>query len=167
MKRRTLLTSFAATGAALSLGACAYESTGNDIVDIATANPDFSTLVAALGAAGLVDTLRGDGPFTVFAPTNAAFDALPAGTVDTLLMPENVDQLRSILLYHVVPGSYTSDQVLGQRVDLATVNGETVRVDGTGGKYNTSVRVNDANVINADILATNGVIHVIDKVLLP
>ncbi len=167
MKRRTLLKSVAATGLLGTLGACASQPKGNDIVDIAAGNPDFSTLVAALGAAGLVDTLRGDGPFTVFAPTNAAFDALPAGTVDSLLQPENVDTLRSILLYHVVPGSITSDQVLGQRLDVATVNGQTVRVDGTGGKYAATVRVNDANVTAADIIATNGVIHVIDKVLLP
>ncbi len=167
MKRRTLLKSAAATGLLGTLGACASAPEENTIVDIAAANPDFSTLVAALGAAGLVDTLSGDGPLTVFAPTNAAFDALPAGTVDTLMMPENVDQLRSVLLYHVVPGSITSDQLLGQTMDVATVNGETVRVDGTGGKMNASVRVNDANVISADILATNGVIHVIDKVLLP
>lgn len=167
MNRRTLLSSVAATGTLLALGACATEPAGNDIVDIASGNPNFSTLVAALSAAGLVDTLRGEGPFTIFAPTNAAFEALPEGTVETLLQPENVDQLRSILLYHVVPGSITSDQVLGQRLDVATVNGATVRVDGTGGKYNAAVRVNDANVTGADVLATNGVIHVIDKVLIP
>ena len=166
MKRRALLKTVAATGLLAAVGACA-QTEGNDIVDIASSNPDFSTLVAALSAAGLVDTLKGDGPFTVFAPTNAAFDALPAGTVDTLLMPENVDQLRSILLYHVVPGSVTSDMVIGQVQNVATVNGETVRVDGTGGKYGAAVRVNDANVTSADILATNGVIHVIDKVLIP
>ena len=167
MKRRTLITSAAAAGALLGLGACAQQDTGSDIVDIAAGNPDFSTLVAALQAAGLVDTLKGEGPFTVFAPTNAAFNALPAGTVDTLLQPENVDQLRSILTYHVVPGSYTSGDVLGQVVDVATVNGKTVRVDGTGGKLDAAVRVNDANVTSADIFATNGVIHVIDKVLIP
>jgi uncharacterized surface protein with fasciclin (FAS1) repeats len=167
MDRRTLLKSAAATGLLGTLAACAAQPEGNDIVDIASANPDFSTLVAALSAAGLVDTLRGDGPFTVFAPTNAAFNALPDGTVDTLLMPENVDQLRSILLYHVVPGNITSNQLLGQSMDVATVNGATVRVDGTGGKHSAAVRVNDANVISADILATNGVIHVIDKVLMP
>lgn len=167
MKRRTLITSAAAASALLALGACAQQDKGSDIVDIASANPNFSTLVAALSAAGLVDTLKGDGPFTVFAPTNAAFDALPAGTVETLLLPENVDQLRSILTYHVVPGSYTSGNLLGQQVDVATVNGATVRVDGTGGKLDAAVRVNDANVTSADILATNGVIHVIDKVLIP
>ncbi|QGX97604.1 fasciclin domain-containing protein [Roseovarius faecimaris] len=167
MKRRTLITSATASGLLLTLGACASAPKGNDIVDIAAGNPDFSTLVAAVQAAGLVDTLKGDGPFTVFAPTNAAFDALPAGTVETLLMPENVDQLRSILTYHVLPGSYVAGDVLGQVVDVATVNGATVRVDGTGGKYGAAVRVNDANVISADIMASNGVIHVIDKVLIP
>lgn len=167
MNRRTLLTTATAAGALFTLGACAQKAQGNDIVDIASGNPNFSTLVAALSAAGLVETLRGDGPFTVFAPTNAAFDALPAGTVDTLLQPENVDQLRSILTYHVVPGAYQSSDLLGQRLDVATVNGKTLRVDATGGKYETTVRVNDANVINADILASNGVIHVIDKVLMP
>ncbi len=167
MERRTFITCAVSTGALLTLGACAQPDDGSDIVDIASGNPNFSTLVAALSAAGLVDTLRGDGPFTVFAPTNAAFEALPAGTVDTLLQPENVDQLRSILTYHVVPGSYTSGDLLGQQVDVATVNGQTVRVDGTGGKLEDSVRVNDANVTNPDIFATNGVIHVIDKVLIP
>lgn len=167
MKRRTLITSATASGLLLTLGACASAPKGNTIVDIAAGNPNFSTLVAAVQAAGLVDTLNGDGPFTVFAPTNAAFDALPAGTVDTLLQPENVDQLRSILTYHVLPGSYMSGDVLGQVVNVATVNGATVRVDGTGGKYGAAVRVNDANVTSADIIASNGVIHVIDKVLIP
>lgn len=166
MKRRHLLKTFVAAGALATLGACA-EQGGNDIVDIAAANPDFSTLVAAVQAAGLVDTLKGPGPFTVFAPTNAAFAALPAGTVDTLLLPENKEQLAAILTYHVVPGAITSDQVLGQRVNVASVQGGTLRVDGTGSKLGPAVRVNDANVTAADIIASNGVIHVIDKVLLP
>ncbi|MCR9112106.1 MAG: fasciclin domain-containing protein, partial [Rhodobacteraceae bacterium] len=95
------------------------------------------------------------------------FEALPAGTVESLLLPENRDQLVSILTYHVVPGAVTSDQVIGQRLNVATVQGETVHVDGTQRKYGAAVRVNDANVTQADILASNGVIHVIDKVLLP
>jgi uncharacterized surface protein with fasciclin (FAS1) repeats len=135
---------------------------GDDIVDIAASNPDFSTLVAAVSAAGLVDTLKSDGPFTVFAPTNAAFAALPAGTVESLLLPENRDTLISILTYHVVPGAVTSDQLAGQRIDVATVQGDTVHINGTHG-----VRVNDATVTTADIIASNGVIHVIDTVLLP
>jgi len=167
MNRRGLVKSFVAVGLMSAVGACAQTETGDDIVDIAASNPDFSTLVAALQAADLVDTLRGPGPFTVFAPTNAAFDALPAGTVESLLLPENKDQLVNILTYHVVPGAITSDQVIGQKLDVATVQGDTVRVNGTGGKYGAAVRVNDANVTSADIIATNGVIHVIDKVLLP
>jgi uncharacterized surface protein with fasciclin (FAS1) repeats len=135
---------------------------GDDIIDIAASNPDFSTLVAAVSAAGLVDTLKSDGPFTVFAPTNAAFAALPAGTVEGLLLRENRDTLISILTYHVVPGAVTSDQLVGQRIDVATVQGDTVHINGTHG-----VRVNDATVTTVDIIASNGVIHVIDTVLLP
>jgi uncharacterized surface protein with fasciclin (FAS1) repeats len=116
MKRRNILKSFAAAGALTALGACAQQEPANTVVDIAAGDPQFSTLVTAIQAADLEDTLRGEGPFTVFAPTNAAFDALPAGTLDTLLQPENKDQLASILTYHVVPGAVTSDQVVGQRM---------------------------------------------------
>jgi uncharacterized surface protein with fasciclin (FAS1) repeats len=133
-----------------------------DIVDIAASNGNFNTLVAAVTAAGLVDTLKGDGPFTVFAPTDAAFAALPAGTVDSLLLPENKDMLTAILTYHVVPGAVTSDQLAGQRLSVATVNGAEVHIDGRDG-----VKVEDSNVTAADIIASNGVIHVIDAVLLP
>jgi len=162
MKRRTALKTFAALAAATSLSACAGMMSEPDIVDIAASNDDFSTLVAAVTAADLAGTLKGDGPFTVFAPTNAAFEKLPAGTVQTLLMPENKDQLVKVLTYHVVPGAVTSDQLAGQRLNVATVQGQTVHVDGRSG-----VQVNDANVITADIIASNGVIHVIDTVLLP
>ncbi|MDB4112393.1 fasciclin domain-containing protein [Yoonia sp.] len=133
-----------------------------DIVDIAASNGNFSTLVAAVTAAGLVDTLKGDGPFTVFAPTDAAFAALPEGTVESLLLPENKDTLVSILTYHVVPGAVTSDALAGQRLSVATVNGADVHIDGRNG-----VKVEDINVTTADIIASNGVIHVIDAVLLP
>ncbi|EBA13708.1 hypothetical protein RCCS2_07464 [Roseobacter sp. CCS2] len=133
-----------------------------DIVDIAASNGNFNTLVAAVTAAGLVDTLKSEGPFTVFAPTDAAFAALPAGTVDSLLLPENKDQLVAILTYHVVPGAVTSDQLAGQRLSVATVNGANVHIDGRNG-----VKVEDSNVTTADIIASNGVIHVIDAVLLP
>ena len=167
MNRRSALKAAAAAGVLAVVAACAPMDTGDDIVDIASSNPDFSTLVAAVSAAGLVDTLKGPGPFTVFAPTNAAFAALPAGTVDTLLLPENRDQLVAILTYHVVPGAVTSDQLVGQTLDVATVQGDTVRVVGSTDKMGLSVTVNDANVTAADIIATNGVIHVIDKVLLP
>ncbi|WP_413717600.1 fasciclin domain-containing protein [Silicimonas sp. MF1-12-2] len=162
MNRRTTLKTIAAAVAMAALAACAPMDDGDDIVDIAAGNDDFSTLVAAVSAAGLVDTLKGDGPFTVFAPTNAAFAALPAGTVDTLLKPENKDQLIKVLTYHVVPGAVTSDQLIGQRLTVATVQGQTVHIDGTHG-----VRVNKSRVTTPDIIATNGVIHVIDKVLLP
>ncbi len=167
MKRRSLLKGaiFAATASLIT--ACAQPDQGDDIVDIAASNPDFSTLVTAVQAAGLVETLKGPGPFTVFAPTNDAFAALPAGTVESLLLPENKDKLTAILTYHVVPGQITSDQVIGQRQDVATVQGQTVHVNGMVGKYGSGVRVNNANVTAADIMATNGVIHVIDKVLLP
>lgn len=162
MNRRSILKATAIAGVAV-LAACAPAmDDGDDIVDIAASNDDFSTLVAAVTAAGLVETLKGDGPFTVFAPTNAAFDALPAGTVESLLEPANRDQLVSILTYHVVPGAVTSDQLAGQRLNVATVQGDTVHVDGTNG-----VTVENATVTTADILATNGVIHVIDTVLLP
>ena len=133
-----------------------------DIVDIAASNGNFNTLVAAVTAAGLVDTLKGDGPFTVFAPTDAAFAALPEGTVESLLLPENKDTLVSILTYHVVPGAVTSDALAGQRLSVATVNGADVHIDGRNG-----VKVEDINVTTADIIASNGVIHVIDAVLLP
>ena len=166
MKRRSALKATVAAGLLALVAGCATDK-GDDIVDVASANPDFSTLVAAVSAAGLVDTLKGDGPFTVFAPTNAAFAALPAGTVDSLLLPENKDQLVSILTYHVVPGAVTSDQLVGQTLNVATVNGETVRVVGGTNKLGAFVTVNDANVTAADITASNGVIHVIDKVLLP
>ena len=168
MQRRNIIKLLGGVSLALALGACAQtQSGGDDIVDIAAGNPDFSTLVAAVQAAGLVDTLKGPGPFTVFAPTNAAFDALPAGTVENLLLPENKDQLVSILTYHVLPGQVTAADVLGTRQTVATVQGGTVHVDGKAGKVGTGVKVNDANVTSADIFASNGVIHVIDKVLLP
>lgn len=167
MNRRFALKASIAAGAMAIVSACTPADTGNDIVDIAASNGNFNTLVAAVQAAGLEDTLRGPGPFTVFAPTDAAFAALPAGTVDSLLLPENKDKLVSILTYHVVPGAIQSGDVLGSVTNVATVNGKTVRVDGTGSKLGAAVRVNNADVIGADILASNGVIHVIDKVLLP
>jgi uncharacterized surface protein with fasciclin (FAS1) repeats len=162
MNRRTLFRFAGAFSAAAFLSACVTTPKEPDIIDIASSNPEFSTLVAAVSAAGLVDTLKGDGPFTVFAPTNAAFAALPAGTVEDLLKPENKDKLVAILTYHVVPGAITSDQLAGKRQDVATVQGQTVHIDGRSG-----VKVNKSRVTTADIIASNGVIHVIDKVLLP
>ncbi len=135
---------------------------GKDIVDTAVAAGSFKTLAAALTAAGLVDTLKGSGPFTVFAPTDAAFAKLPAGTVENLLKPENKGQLIAILTYHVVPGKVPAAAVAGKVTHAATVNGATITVNGSNG-----VKVNDANVVQADVMASNGVIHVIDTVLLP
>ena len=133
-----------------------------DIVDTAVAAGQFKTLAAALQAAGLVDTLKGAGPFTVFAPTDAAFAALPAGTVENLLKPENREQLVAILTYHVVPGRVTAGEVA--KLDKATtVQGGDVAIRATGG----TVSVGNARVVQADVMASNGVIHVIDKVLMP
>lgn len=134
---------------------------GKDIVDTAVAAGSFETLVAAVQAADLVDTLKGEGPFTVFAPTDDAFAALPEGTVESLLKPENKDQLVAILTYHVVPGKVMSGD-LSDDMTAATVQGGDITIDLDAG-----VMVNDANVVQADIEAENGVIHVIDKVILP
>ncbi len=134
-----------------------------DIVDTAVGAGQFKTLAAALGAAGLVATLKGPGPFTVFAPTDAAFAKLPAGTVETLLKPENKAKLVSILTYHVVAGKVMSASLAGKVTEAKTVEGMTVKIDATKG----GVSVNDAKVVAADIGATNGVIHVIDTVLIP
>lgn len=133
-----------------------------DIVDTAVAAGPFKTLVAAVQAAGLVDTLKGEGPFTVFAPTDDAFAKLPAGALDRLLEPANKEQLQSILTYHVVAGQVMSADLLGKTTDAATVNGQSVSIDALDG-----VKVNNAKVVSADIEAGNGVIHVIDTVLLP
>ena len=133
-----------------------------DIVDTAVSAGSFKTLVAAVQAAGLVDTLKGDGPFTVFAPTDEAFAKLPAGTIDNLLKPENRQLLVSILTYHVVPGKIMSGDIANKRVGAETVQGGTLNVDAMSG-----VKVNDARVVAADVEADNGVIHVIDTVLIP
>ena len=134
-----------------------------DIVDTAVAAGQFGTLVAAVQAAELVDVLKGEGPFTVFAPNDEAFAALPEGTVETLLLPENKDQLVAVLTYHVVSGKVMSADLAGQALSVATVQGAEVAIDATGD----AVMVNDATVVAADVDASNGVIHVIDKVLLP
>tara|TARA_R110002072_G_scaffold6432_2_gene37805 strand:+ start:4950 stop:5441 length:492 start_codon:yes stop_codon:yes gene_type:complete len=163
MNRRTALKSALAAGfIAIIAGCTTGAGTGRDIVDVASSNDDFSTLVAAVSAAGLVDTLKGDGPFTVFAPTNAAFAALPAGTVENLLKPENKDQLVSILTRHVVAGNYPASSLAGKRGTLTSVQGGGLHVNGTNG-----VKVENANVVTADVLASNGVIHAIDTVMLP
>ena len=135
----------------------------NDVVETAVAAGQFKTLAAALEAAGLIDALKGNGPFTVFAPTDEAFAKLPAGTVETLLKPENKEKLKAVLLYHVVPGNVTADQVTklnGQAVK--TLQGSSIKV-----KTSHGVRVDNAKVTQTDIKASNGVIHVIDTVLMP
>lgn len=184
--RRTALVAVAAA-AALTLAACssssdeatsepsvsasevAAEESGDmaadpaaagTIVDVATAAGQFSTVLAAAQAAGLVDTLNGEGPFTVFAPTDEAFAALPAGLVDALLLPENKDVLTKILTYHVVPGTVMAADVTDGEV--ATVEGQNVTLSTADG-----VTVNGAKVIQADVVASNGVIHVIDGVIIP
>jgi uncharacterized surface protein with fasciclin (FAS1) repeats len=133
-----------------------------DIVDTAIAAGQFETLVAAVQAAGLVDTLKGEGPFTVFAPTDAAFAALPEGTVENLLKPENKDQLIAVLTYHVIPGAVMSGDIAGKKLEVATVQGSDLSIDASMG-----VKVDNATVVSADIETSNGVIHVIDHVLLP
>lgn len=156
--------SFLAVTAAVTLTAAAPVWAGGhskDIVDTAVGAGSFTTLVAAVQAAGLVETLKGDGPFTVFAPTDDAFAALPEGTVETLLKPENKDQLVAVLTYHVVPGKVMSTD-LSDGMTAATVQGGSVTIGTSGG-----VTVDGANVVTADIEAENGVIHVIDAVILP
>jgi uncharacterized surface protein with fasciclin (FAS1) repeats len=156
--RRTLI----AFAAMLPIAFSSSFAKAQDIVDTAIAAGQFSTLVAAVQAAGLVDTLKSEGPFTVFAPTDAAFAALPAGTVENLLKPENKDQLIAILTYHVIPGAVMSADIAGKKLEVVTVQGGELSVDATMG-----VKINDATVVSADIETSNGVIHVIDKVMLP
>jgi uncharacterized surface protein with fasciclin (FAS1) repeats len=133
-----------------------------DIVDLAVSQETLSTLVAAVKAGGLVETLKGTGPFTVFAPTNEAFNALPAGTLESLLKPENKQQLVDILTYHVVSGKVMSTD-LKDGMKAKTVQGSEVKI----GVSKEGVTVNEAKVIKADVGASNGVVHVIDKVILP
>lgn len=158
MIRRTMLALTASAAFAMPAFADGHSK---DIVDTAIGAGSFGTLVAAVQAAGLVDTLKGDGPFTVFAPTDEAFAALPAGTVENLLKPENKDQLTAILTYHVVPGKVMSTD-LSDGMMAGTVQGGELKVDLSDG-----VKIGTANVTAADVEASNGVIHVIDSVLLP
>ena len=151
-----------ATVIGLAAGSASAYAAEKDIVDTAVAAGQFNTLAAALTAAGLVDTLKGPGPFTVFAPTDEAFAALPAGTVEDLLKPENKDQLIAILTYHVVPRAVMAADVV-TLTEAETVNGAMVEVKVDG----SNVMINNAAVTAVDIEASNGVIHVIDTVLLP
>jgi len=153
---------FATVATSALLLTAPLSANAGDIVDTAIEAGSFETLVAAVGAAGLVDTLKGEGPFTVFAPSDEAFAALPAGTVESLLEPENKDKLVEILTLHVVPAKVMSSEITDQTVSARTVNGEKLMIDGRKG-----VTVNGANVTSADIETDNGVIHVIDKVILP
>jgi uncharacterized surface protein with fasciclin (FAS1) repeats len=168
MNRRIALGSLATIGLAFFVSACAMQDdkmdkmAQADIVDTAVAAGSFNTLVAAVQAADLVDTLKGPGPFTVFAPTDDAFAKLPEGTVASLLLPENKDQLVAVLTYHVLPGKVMSGDIAGKKLQAMTVQGSTVDIDATA-----SVMVDNATVTTADIEASNGVIHVIDTVILP
>jgi len=146
----------------LVLPLSAAKAGSKDIVDTAVGAGSFNTLVAAVQAAGLVDTLKGEGPFTVFAPTDEAFAKLPEGTVENLLKPENKDQLIAVLTYHVVPGKVMSSDIAGKKAEVASVQGGKISVDATDG-----VKVDNATVVTADVEASNGVIHVIDTVILP
>jgi len=169
-KKRRLITAVFAAFALLTVSACGSEEESstpaieetvtNTIVDVASATEGFSTLVAALSAAELVETLSGEGPFTVFAPTDDAFAALPAGVLDALLLPENKATLVKILTYHVVSGMVMAADVTDG--DVATVEGQTIKLATKDG-----VTVNGAKVVQADVMADNGVIHVIDAVILP
>ncbi|MDM8167197.1 fasciclin domain-containing protein [Roseovarius sp.] len=161
MLRRTYLALTAATLLSATAAPALADNHSMDIVDTAVNAEGFETLVAAVEAAGLVETLKGEGPFTVFAPTDEAFAALPEGTVEDLLLPENKDQLTAILTYHVVPGKVMSGD-LTDGMTAATVEGSDVTIMTEGG-----VMVNDASVVQPDIEASNGVIHVIDKVIMP
>jgi uncharacterized surface protein with fasciclin (FAS1) repeats len=163
--RRTLprvVASFALALGFVAGTSVADQMKGADIVDTAIKAGQFNTLAKALTAAGLVETLKGDGPFTVFAPTDAAFAKLPAGTLESLLKPENKDKLTSILTYHVVPGAVKAEQVASMST-ATTVNGDTIAFKA----QNNKVMVDGANVVKADIVASNGVIHVVDTVLMP
>ena len=150
------------TIAALPLALIGNTSNALDIVDTAVSAGQFNTLVAAVEAADLVTTLKGDGPFTVFAPTDEAFAALPEGTVENLLKPENKDQLIAVLTYHVVPGKIMSSDIAGTATMVESVQGSELDVNATDG-----VTVDGATVVTADIETDNGVIHVIDRVVLP
>jgi len=159
-----LVKSAAAVAVALVMSFSAATATSKkaDIVQTAVEAGSFGTLVAAVKAAGLVETLQGPGPFTVFAPTDEAFAKLPAGTVENLLKPENKSKLVAILTYHVVPGKVMSKDIAGKKTMAKSVEGSEIDVNATNG-----VKVDDAKVVKADIETSNGVIHVIDTVIMP
>ena len=153
------------TSIALSVSIASTALSGGhskDIVDTAVDAGSFETLVAAVKAADLVEVLKSDGPFTVFAPIDNAFNALPEKTLETLLMPENKEKLISILTYHVLAGKVMASDIAGKEMEVTMVNGSTAKIDATDG-----VKIDGATVIKADIETSNGVIHVIDSVILP
>lgn len=161
--RLSILTVLFLTIPALALaGSYGQSMNKKDIVDTAQSAGTFNTLVTAINAAGLTDTLKGDGPFTVFAPTDEAFSKLPPGTVENLLKPENISQLQAILTYHVVPGKVKAKDAV-ELTSAKTVNGQEFKVSKSGN----DLMVDDAKVIKTDIMASNGVIHVIDRVIMP
>ena len=147
----------------LSLAAWSAEAEAGDIVETAKSAGDFGTLVKAVTAADLAETLKGEGPFTVFAPTDAAFAALPEGKLDELLKPENKEELVKLLSYHVVPGKITAAEIAGKMSSFETLEGSKVKVNSAG----RVAKVNKAAIKQPDVMASNGVIHVIDKVILP
>lgn len=147
---------------ALSLSSAIADSKKVDVVQTAVEAGSFKTLVSAVKAAGLVETLQGSGPFTVFAPTDEAFAKLPAGTVQNLLKPENKSKLVAVLTYHVIPGKVMSNDIAGKKTTVKSVEGSEIKVDATSG-----VKVDNAKVVKPDIEASNGVIHVIDTVIMP
>ena len=159
---KTIAIGMFVTMAAASQNGAAVTAPGKNIVETAVAAGSFKTLAKALEAAGLVDTLAGKGPFTVFAPTDEAFAKLPAGTVEGLLKPENKAKLQRILTYHVVPGKVGSSEVV-KMTSAKAVSGDTLTIDAKNG----AVMVDDARVTSPDVAASNGVIHVIDSVMLP
>ena len=166
---RASLCAVFSVGVSLTLGACsapapdtAKQVVQSDLVDVAQTQGDLTTFVAAVQAAGLEESLSEGGAFTVFAPTNAAFDALPAGTLDTLLRPENKDQLATILRYHVIPETRMADEIAEGIRRVETLQGKTINL-----QRSDDVKINNARVVSADLAASNGVIHTIDRVLLP
>lgn len=165
-RRSAILAIAVVVGVALTISVAATAAPkpapAKDIVDTAVAAGSLKTLAAALQAAGLIETLKGPGPFTVFAPTDEAFAKLPAGTLDSLLEPANKEKLVAILTYHVVSGKILAAQVVKMN-SAKTVNGQSISISATGG----TVRVDTAKVVNTDIVCSNGVIHVIDSVLMP
>lgn len=167
MDRRTFTRFALVAAAAVTLAACSTEPRQPLISEVITSNSSFSTLATALQTADLVGTLDQDGPFTVFAPRNSAFDALPPGTLDDLLLPQNVAALRTVLGAHVVSGTFLAADLVGKTTELTTIDGTSFTVDGFDGVVITGAAGGEVTVIQPDVMARNGVIHVINGILLP